>query len=88
MSSLGQNIGYEQNGTGNNFIRPVLVIKKFNNQMFWIVPLTTKQKEFDFYFNYADPNNQEVSAILAQIRLVSVKRFNRKMYEISNDIYI
>jgi mRNA interferase MazF len=88
MSSLGQNIGYEQNGSGNNFIRPVLVIKKFNNQMFWIVPLTTKQKEFDFYFNYADPNNQEVSAILAQIRLVSVKRFNRKMYEISNEIYI
>lgn len=34
MSSLGQNIGYEQNGSGNNFIRPVLVIKKFNNQMF------------------------------------------------------
>ena len=88
MSSLGQNIGYEQNGSGNNFIRPVLVIKKFNNQMFWIVPLTTKQKEFDFYFNYADPNNQEVSVILAQIRLVSVKRFNRKMYEIPNDIYI
>ena len=74
MSSVGLNIGYEQNGSEDNFSRPMLVIKKFNNHMFWAVPLSTKQKDFDFYFNYIDPNNQKVSAILAQMKLVSVKR--------------
>ena len=88
MSSLGQNIGYEQNGSGNHFLRPVLIIKKFNNQMFWAIPLTTKQKGFDFYFSYIDPNNQNVSAILAQIRLISIKRLNRKMYDISDELFI
>lgn len=34
MSSLGKNIGYEQNGSGDNFSRPILIIKKFNNHMF------------------------------------------------------
>lgn len=34
MCSLGRNIGFEQNGSGNNFSRPVLVVKKFNNKMF------------------------------------------------------
>ena len=45
MSSLGKNIGYEQNGSGDQFSRPVLIIKKFNNQMFWAIPLSTKQKK-------------------------------------------
>jgi hypothetical protein len=82
MCSVGRNIGFEQNGSGNNFSRPVLVVKKFNNQMFWTAPLSTKQKKFDFYFNFTDPNDQKVAVIIAQLRLVSIKRFNRKMYEI------
>jgi mRNA interferase MazF len=85
MSSLGKNIGYEQNGSGDNFARPMLVVKKFNNHMFWCVPLSTKQKRFDFYFNYTDVNGQKVSAILAQLKLVSVKRLKRKLYEITPD---
>lgn len=87
MSSLGKNIGYEQNGSGDNFSRPILILKKFNNHMFWVIPLSTKQKEFDFYFNYTDPNNQKVSAILAQMKLLSVKRLKRKLYEIPNELF-
>jgi mRNA interferase MazF len=82
MSSLGRNIGFEQNGGGDNFSRPVLIIKKFNNNMFWCVPLSTKQKNLDFYFNYLDLNNKKVSIILAQMRLTSVKRLRRKLYEL------
>lgn len=81
MSNLGKNIGYEQNGSGDNFSRPVLIVKKFNNQMFWCVVLSTKQKKFDFYFNYTDPNGEKVSAILAQLKLTSIKRLRRKLYD-------
>ena len=87
MSSLGKNVGYEQNGSGDNFSLPILIIKKFNNHMFWVIPLSTKQKEFDFYFNYTDPNNQEVSAILAQMKLLSVKRLRRKLYDIPRKLF-
>src|SRR3989338_6322258 len=87
MSSLGKNIGFEQDGGGDNFARPVLVIKKFNNHMFWVIPLSTKQKNFDFYFNYSDSNDQKVSAILAQTKLMSVKRFKRKLYDIPNKLF-
>lgn len=80
MSSVGVNIGYEQNGSKDNFSRPMLIIKKFNNHMFWAIPLSTKQKDFDFYFNFTDPNGQKVSAILAQMKLVSVKRLKRDIY--------
>ena len=85
MCALGRNIGFEQNGSGDHFSRPVLIIKKFNNQMFWSVPLSTKQKEFDFYFNFTDPDDRKVSAILAQMKLVSVKRLKRRLYDTPRD---
>lgn len=85
MSNIGRNIGFEQNGSGTTFSRPILIVKKFNNQMFWIAPLSTKQKELDFYFNYTDPHGQKVSAILAQLKLMSVKRIKRKMYDLDGE---
>lgn len=87
MSDIGMNIGYEQNGSEDNFSRPVLIVKKFNNHMFWAMPLSTKQKDFDFYFNYIDPNGQKVSAILAQMKLVSVKRLKRDIYIIPKELF-
>ena len=87
MSNLGRNIGFEQNGSGDSFSRPMLIVKKFNNHMFWAVPLSTKQKSFAFYFNYTDPQDQKVSAILAQMKLTSVKRFKRKLYDIDSDMF-
>lgn len=82
MCALGKNIGREQNGGGENFSRPMLVIKKFNNEIFWTLPLSTKQKKIDFYYNFQDKNNQKVSVIISQIRLMHIKRFERKLYEI------
>ena len=88
MSVVGKNIGYEQNGSGDNFSRPMLVIKKFNNHMFWCVPLSTKQKVLDFYFNFTDIHEQNVSVILAQMKLVSIRRLRRKLYEIPPETFL
>ena len=87
MSTVGINIGYEQNGSEDNFSRPMLIVKKFNNHMFWAIPLSTQQKDFDFYFNYTDPNDQKVSAILAQMKLVSVKRLKRDLYIMRDKLF-
>ncbi len=87
MVVMGKNIGFEQNGSGENFVRPGLVVKRFNNHMFWVVPLSTKQKEFDFYYNFTDPDELKVSAILAQMKLVSVKRFIRDMYSMEERLF-
>lgn len=86
MTYYGLNLGYEQDGSKDYFSRPILVIKKFNNKMFWVVPLSTKQKKIDFYFNFTDHNGQNVSAILAQLKLISVKRMSRKMYQIDDTL--
>jgi mRNA interferase MazF len=80
MCSLGKNLGREQDGGSQDFSRPVLIVKKFNNEIFWVVPLSTKQKPLNFYFNYNDPSGAPVAAVLAQLRLVSINRLRRDIY--------
>ncbi len=80
MCIFGKNIGQEQDGEGDSLSRPVLVLKKINNSIFIVVPLSTKQKDLDYYYNFIDINNNKVSAILAHIRCISIKRFERKLY--------
>lgn len=64
MSVLGKNIGFEQNGGADNFSRPFLVVKKFNNHMFWIVPLSSKQKSLNFYSPYLDALHRSTTGTL------------------------
>lgn len=78
--SLGVNIGWEQDGVSNRHERPVVIVKKFNSKMVWVIPLTSKQKKIKFYYNYTDPNGRKVAAVLAQLRLISTKRLIRKLY--------
>ncbi len=43
--SMGKNIGDEEDGKNQNFERPVLITRKFNNNVFLSVPLTSQPKE-------------------------------------------
>ncbi len=80
---LGCNLGHEQDGKGEQFERPILIIKKFNNRIFWALPLTTKNKENVFYFKIKTKDGLEVSVILLQIRLMDVSRLNEKIESMS-----
>ena len=46
--NLGLNIGDEQNGKGDKFLRPVVVFRKFNKKLFWAIPLTKNIKNSDY----------------------------------------
>jgi len=50
FAHLGTNIGYEQDGRGEEALRPVLVIRKFNNEICWALPLTRKHKPGNPYY--------------------------------------
>jgi mRNA interferase MazF len=77
LCHLGLNIGSEQNGSGKSFLRPVLVLKKFNNKICLAIPLTTKNKIGEYYFSFKLKGVKN-TLILSQIRLVDSKRFKYK----------
>ena len=49
--SLGMNVGFEQDGTGEEYDRPVLILRGFSKQVCWIVPLTTSRKVNPFHIS-------------------------------------
>jgi len=71
---IGANIGYEQDGKGKDFLRPVLVYKKFNNRVFYGIPLTSKIKNDKFHFEFEYKKGKRSFAILSQLRLFDIKR--------------
>ena len=77
-SSLGKNIGFEQDGKNDKFERPVLVLKKFNKNILWVLPLTRKGKDLPYYYRH-EQGGEESFVILSQIRLISSKRLQRRM---------
>lgn len=81
-TSFGINIGVEIDGKHEGFERPALVLKKFNRQMVWVLPITTHGKDARFYekFLFGD---KEYFIVLTQPRTVSTKRFVRKIGMIS-----
>lgn len=77
-ASLGVNIGYEQDGKNEKFERPVLILKVFNMDIFWALPITGKEKIGKYYYQF-EYNGNKYSVILSQIRLISSKRLLRKI---------
>lgn len=85
---LGENIGSEQDGCDDRFLRPVVIIRKFNNEIFWGVPLTRTQKDLPFYFAFTLQSDTGVhieksTAILSQVRLIDAKWLRRMIGYIS-----
>ena len=76
--SIGENVGFEQDGRGKEFLRPVVVVKKFNNEVFFGVPLTHTDKKGKYYFSF-NLNNGTSVAILSQVRLFDAKRIKYKI---------
>jgi len=76
--SLGANIGVETDGKHNSFERPVLILRKFNRQMVWVLPTTSRGKNNRFYEKFS-LGGREYFIILTQLRTVSTKRFVRKI---------
>ncbi|MBI5003472.1 type II toxin-antitoxin system PemK/MazF family toxin [Candidatus Kaiserbacteria bacterium] len=90
---LGGNVGDEQDGVGNDFLRPIVVLKKFNNNILWGIPLTrTDKPNLPFYFSFfmmegESTSTQKSIAILSQIRLIDARRLSYRIGEISQVDY-
>ncbi|MDD5396698.1 MAG: type II toxin-antitoxin system PemK/MazF family toxin [Candidatus Moranbacteria bacterium] len=82
--SLGVNIGYEQDGKNENFERPILVLRKINRHLALVIPLSSKLKNHPYYYQYSH-EGKLFSAIIFQLRVMSTKRFLRRLGFVGKD---
>jgi len=76
--AFGINIGREQDGWGDNFERPVVILKKLSPDTFAALPLSTKKRleRFQSKVTYGILTN---FALLDQVRVLDTKRLLRKI---------
>ena len=90
IAHVGINIGIEQNGNSQTFVRPVLIFRKFSRHHFIGIPLTSNEKPPEV--SYLLENNVPFLRlkswlIFSQIRVLDSKRLHRKLGRISSNVF-
>lgn len=80
---IGVNVGSEQDGKGENFERPVVIIKQLSDRTFLIVPTTSKNKDNKNHVKVTTLDGKFSYALVDQVRVIDIKRINRKIGTIS-----
>lgn len=77
--SLGVNVGFEQDGTGKDKQRPVLIVRSMSQRTCYVVPLTTSAKQHRYRISVGIVNGKQATAIISQMRLIDTKRLINKL---------
>lgn len=85
--ALGVNVGSEQDGSGNEYRRPVLILKSMSKQTFLAIPLTTATKEHPLRPSIGLVENKEARALLSQMRVIDTKRLVRKIGYLEQGVF-
>ncbi len=75
---IGENVGSEVDGKGDNFTRPVVVFRKLGAATLLAIPTSTQQKSGTWYVPFRHKGIDEI-ALLAQTRVISFKRLKNKI---------
>ncbi len=80
-SSLGLNVGHEEDGKNQLYERPVLILKKFNSKIVWVLPMSSKIKSGKYYYQI-EYGGVIYTVLLSQLKLMSSKRLIRQVQQI------
>ena len=84
---VGVNVGFEMDGRGETFERPVVIIKKFNLDVCLVIPLTARLKRGKYYFSVGKIADRDATAVLSQIRFIDRKRLVNKITMLDTKIF-
>ena len=92
LCALGINVGFEQDGVGGDFLRPVIIFRKFNNEVCWVIPLSKSNKKITkkidkYYFTFSFIRGIKSLAILSQLRIIDGRRLNNLIGEMTQRDY-
>ncbi len=86
--SLGTNVGYEQDGNGKEFRRPVLVLKALSRHTCLIVPLSSSLHRHQMRIPLGIVGGKEAQAIVSQLRVIDTRRFVSRMDILKQNIFM
>lgn len=88
ICNMGENIGFEEDGKGKDFTRPVLILKVFNKHFCHIVPPSTTKKRGKYFYPFDGKTGKISVALLSQSLSIDSSRLNGKIGIISKEDFI
>lgn len=85
--ALGINIGFEQDGSGEEYRRPVLILKGLSAKTCLIVPLTASSQKHLLRPSVGVVADKEARALLSQLRVIDTKRLISKVGYLEKSIF-
>lgn len=85
--ALGVNVGFEQDGSGQRFQRPVLIIKGLSRSTCLVAPLTTSSKKHSLRVLLGVIGEKTAYALLSQIRVVDTRRFTERIEFVEKEAF-
>ncbi len=82
---VGLNIGFESDGKGDEYVRPILILKGISLQICVGVPITTKDKVARHRVPIDLNDGVQRCAVISQIRSFDSKRLWKKMATLGKD---
>ena len=83
--AVGLNIGFEINGKGVGYWRPVIILKGFSQGTCLCAPLTTKNKTGKYYHSIFLSDGVARKAVLSQVRTMDTKRLREIIGKIDGE---
>ncbi len=85
--SLGTNIGFEQDGEGAEYQRPVLILKGLSKNTCLVIPLTTSSLKHPMRIPIGVVGKKDAAAIISQMRVVDTRRLIDKVEVLDKNIF-
>ncbi len=85
--ALVATVGFEQDGSGSEYRRPVIILKGLGSETCLIVPLTTSDKKHPMRLPVGLIGTKNASAVLSQIRVIDTRRLVRKIGYLEKSIF-
>lgn len=84
---FGVNIGTEQDGKGDWFVRPCIILRGFGPDACLVVPLTTAIRKHSLRVLLGVVDGKIARANLSQIRAIDTKRLEQKIGFLDEEIF-
>ncbi len=85
--SLGLNVGFEQDGSSEDYYRPILILKAMSRQTFLAIPLTTSTNKHPLRPAIGIVEGKPAHALLSQMRVIDSKRLINRIEYLGKEIF-
>ncbi len=85
ICNLGENIGFEEDGKGNDFTRPVLILKVFNKYFCYVVSLSTTKKRGKYFYSFDGRTGKISVVLLSHSKSIDSLRLRKKIGFVSKE---